>query len=735
MEVRTLESSLSRNRGGEFMMPTSERTLQTLLVQAGFKQDDRLTPGLIGPSEVESDPDIYIRYGPLLAATPEGTPFGDFVYEVPSDIEGVAGTPCICFKVLDQATPAAINSVRVQVWNHGRVPTLWIITPDSVRIYDSFARPQAEDQSDSSNHLLEELTRIGNRLQGIDDFHKSKFDTGAFWQSGKGRDIQPEQRVDSALLRDLLDTREALKSKDLDEDVAQALLGRAIFVKYLEDRHILRQFHFQAHGNSNNFSDVLSDITSTYNFFDWLRETFNGDLFPVSQEEKDSVLEIHLGILRLFLAGHDMGSYPTSQARLWPYSFETIPIELISSIYEMFAHASNQEAAETTSIHYTRFNLVELVLGLAMRGMPHTAKVLDPACGSGVFLVEAFRRLARLKGKYHGRTLTREELHELLVSQIFGMDIDRQAVYVAAFSLYLALLELDPDPQPPDALRLPRLLESEGSDEGGKNLYVQDFFNPESKFNQTPPFSDRGFDLIVGNPPWTALTANLPGDSDVASPRQWGIEYCKRHDVPDNKPDQAFAWRAREFCGPGTKVALVVGSRLFFQRSEKAERWRRKFLESNQVFNVVNLSDLRNEHLLFGRGSSTSQPASVITFSPRPPDEHATVLHVAPKWYPGIRQRDELVVNSVDIQGIPQALFQKYEFLWKTAFRGTPRDFRFLQRLHSFPTLEDVLLQANVRKRLDRSYGLTFGSNPTKDASNLNGLPYLSAVITTQSTG
>ena len=207
------------------MMLTSEMTLERLLVQAGFKQDDRLAPGLIGPSEVDSDPDIYIRYGPLLNATLEGTTFGDFVYEVPSDIDGVAGAPCICFKVLDEVTPAAINSIRMQVWNHGRVPTLWIITPNGVRIYDSFARPQEEDSEDSNSHLLKELTQIGSRLQGIDDFHKSKFDTGEFWQSGKGQDIQPEQRVDSALLRDLLDTREALKSNDLDSDVAQALLG------------------------------------------------------------------------------------------------------------------------------------------------------------------------------------------------------------------------------------------------------------------------------------------------------------------------------------------------------------------------------------------------------------------------------------------------------------------------------------------------------------------------------
>ena len=715
------------------MIPSSDQTLETLLVQAGFKQNDRRVPGLISPSEVSSDPDIYVRYGPLLNTAPGVEPFSDLVYEVPSNIDGVAGTPCICFKVLDKATPESINAVRMKVWNHGRIPTLWIITPNSVRIYDSFARPKADDQNDSRNHLLEELRHIGTRLHGIEDFHKSKFDTGEFWQSGEGRDIQPEQRVDSALLRDLLDTKRALESEGLDADVAQALLGRAIFVKYLEDRQILQPVHFQAFGSSHGFSEVLNDTSNTYRFFHWLRTTFNGDLFPVEQDEQETVQEIHLRILRLFLDGHDMSGYPISQARLWPYSFETIPIELISSIYEMFAHTSNQEAAKTTSIHYTRFNFVELVLSLAMRGMPHTAKVLDPACGSGVFLVEAFRRLARLKEKYHGRALTRGELHQLLVSQIFGMDIDRQAVYVAAFSLYLALLELDPDPQPPGALRLPRLLEIDDSDGGGKNLYIQDFFNHDAEFNRNPPFTDHGFNLIVGNPPWTALKATPPSNSDVSPYREWGIEYCRRHEVPNNKPDQAFAWRAREFCGPETRVALVIGSRLLYQGSAKGERWRRRFLEANQLLHVVNLSDLRKENLLFGRGSSTLQPASVVTFCSRPPDSHTSVLHVAPKWYPGIRQRDELVINSVDIQEIPQNLFQEYQFIWKTAFRGTPRDFRLLQRLHLFPTLDDVLSQANVRKRLDRSYGVTFGNNPTKDASELKGLPYLSAGATRRS--
>ena len=66
------------------------------------------------------------------------------------------------------------------------------------------------------------------------------------------------------------------------------------------------------------------------------------------------------------------------------------------------------------------------------------------------------------------------------------------------------------------------------------------------------------------------------------------------------------------FSSSETRVVLVVGSRLLYQGSDKGERWRIKFLETNKLFHVVNLSDLRKENLLFGRGSSTSQPALVV---------------------------------------------------------------------------------------------------------------------------
>src|SRR5690606_30187337 len=81
--------------------------------------------------------------------------------------------------------------------------------------------------------------------------------------------------------------------------------------------------------------------------------------------------------------------------------------------------------------------------------------VLDLTCGSGVFLVEAFRRLVYQRS---GGRPTRAEVRATLYHQVCGVDISESAIHVAAFSLYLAALELDPDPQPPSALRFAPLI-------------------------------------------------------------------------------------------------------------------------------------------------------------------------------------------------------------------------------------------------------------------------------------
>ena len=709
------------------MATTLEEIKNSLLSQTGFLgPSGQVASGLIDPDAARRRPETDLRYSRLFAAMESDPSYPDVVYESPN-AGPIPGTPCGYIKVLTEYSQERVADMRQRLWNHGRIPTLWVITPEHIRIYDAFARPLETEQVDHREHLLHELGNIASRLNDVSQIHKRNFDDGSFWHTGYGRRINARQRVDQSLLRDLQETEVLLRDYRLSPSSAHALLCQTVFIKYLEDRGILRPHDFGAHGNAGNFQELLTDFTGTSTLFEWLEDKFNGDLFAQPRRVLDGANQLHLDIIRRFLSGHSMKGYPNTQSRLWPYSFQIIPIELISSIYEMFAHSGNPATARARSVHYTRLGLVSTVLSLAMQEIPSSGRILDPACGSGVFLVEAFRRLAWSKAQQLGRPLTSSELREILTSQIFGMDIDKDAVYVTAFSLSLALLEMEQNTGQPPQFKLPNLMGG-GLNHQSQNLYIQDFFNSEHQFNSIPPFGNRGFDLVVSNPPWTALKKkDAPKDPDhPTNGRQWGWEYAVKHRVPNRKPDQAFMLRAREFASAKTKIAMVIASRMFHQTSSTGRKWRNDFLETNTLHTVIDMSDLATEKLLFGGTRSPRFSGSVVIFSPQSPRTDSSFQHIAPKWYRGVRQRDELLVTGADTRQLLQEQARQDSFWWKSAARGLPRDMRLLDRFASLKTLAQVLDETGIRSGAGRGRGISLGGNPERDVPHLQGIPYLS---------
>ena len=128
-----------------------QEAMEDVLKEGGFVLGGKRVSGLMDADTASASIITDLRYSRLLIGSDE-TETVDLVYEVPSQAEDLPGTPSIYFKYFDDNPPKdVIIKLRTAVWNQGRVPTLWIITPDSVFIYDSFARPQSSETE--SSHL------------------------------------------------------------------------------------------------------------------------------------------------------------------------------------------------------------------------------------------------------------------------------------------------------------------------------------------------------------------------------------------------------------------------------------------------------------------------------------------------------------------------------------------------------------------------------------------------------
>ena len=127
-----------------------------------------------------------------------------------------------------------------------------------------------------------------------------------------------------------------------------------------------------------------------YDLFRKLGKDFNGDLFSDNLDaEARLVSASYIDPLDDFLRATDIQS---GQSSFWPYDFAAIPIEAISAIYERFLKGSDK----LEGAFYTPRFLAELVLDVALRNSPSLLgrRCLDPACGSGIFLVGLFNRMA-----------------------------------------------------------------------------------------------------------------------------------------------------------------------------------------------------------------------------------------------------------------------------------------------------------------------------------------------------
>lgn len=637
--------------------------------------------------------------------------------------------PYIYFSRLEGQNKAQLSKDLARLhkltWNMGRAPLLIVALPDGVvKIYNTYSFPEEYDSDDYQTGLIESLNIYIETEKAL-KYHCQEFESGNYWRQNRSK-FNPKNRADYTLLENLKIMRrgliELLSDKlalDKASEIVHSLLGRSIFIKYLEDRKDStgnNVFPIGYFGKDKNcFLDVLPDKEETYDLFEKLNEKFNGDLFPVGNDEYEYIKEPHLRKLKSFLSGEE--HLPSGQLYLWKYySFDVIPIEFISKIYEEFFHIheiEKQRAREQKKItksiekgtHYTPHFLVEFLVDevFPWNGKKTDFKTLDPACGSGVFLVEIYRRLiAHWEQANKGQKIQFRHLRDLLINNIFGVDLDSGAIRVTAFSLYLTLCDFLEPRQIWEKVAFPKLRD--------KNLFNTDFFEDNTNF------AKGSYDLVIGNPPWKSELTEAADNYFKAREE----DYPERQFAPDNQISIAFLWRAPELCKPTGEVCLLMPSKgLLFNRSTTYRVFRRDFFSTYHINSIINFSAFR--HILFEKSVG---PASAIYYTPQKPKENIPILYCSLKPLNTIEDRIQFLIHSTDIAHLSKSEVIENDVVWKVAMWGSPRDYELIKKLNSssFQTFDEKCTENNWT----HGEGVTVG-NKKNDASEYLGKPFVDA--------
>ena len=468
--------------------------------------------------------------------------------------------------IKDDIHPA--YQLRRYAWS-AKLPLSILTDFEEFAVYDCKIQPKKNDKAATARvHYYKYSDYVDKWEEIYNVFSKDAVLKGSFDKyAASTKKKRGVEEVDEAFLtemeswRNILARNFALRNPELStralNEAVQKTIDRIIFLRICEDRGIEQYGQLQKLINVN---DVYSHLRQIFLRAD---DKYNSGLFHFNSEKgrKDFdsfTLEQKLDdkplidiMKRLY--------YPES-----PYEFSVLPADILGQVYERFlgkvirltkGHQAKieekPEVRKAGGVFYTPTYIVDYIVnntvGKLLENLtPKKAeklRVLDPACGSGSFLLGAYQFLLdwhldiykKTPGKFSkGKNLaiyqtrdkewrlTTAERKKILINNIYGVDIDSQAVEVTKLSLLLKVLEGETDESLKQQMKMfaeRALPDLDQNIKCGNSLIGQDFYYDKGMqlfdeeemyrinvFDWEDEFSEiikaGGFDAVIGNPPW-----------------------------------------------------------------------------------------------------------------------------------------------------------------------------------------------------------------------------------------
>ena len=367
------------------------------------------------------------------------------------------------------------------------------------------------------------------------------------------------------------------------------------------------------------------------------------------------------------------------------------------------------EADKDSGVAYTPSYLVSFMVDECMPidKPKKDYKILDPACGSGIFLVSAYKRIIdwwRISvyektgswitpGKEH-----LNDLKGLLKESIFGIDIEEEAVDLAIFSLSLTLC---------DILSPKVIWENLRFDDLSSNVIGSDFFD------WYPENISKRFDLIIGNPPFIEYGFKEDKINKLISKQNL------KEQVPNNQSSLLFTILGMNLIKKesGLLALILPSGPLLYNNSQKPINFRKWLFTEFNIPQIIDFTYLSNS-LFKNKGNEKNVAVSAFFLENKKPDENP-IYHVTVKKIKSAKERQYFEIDHYDFHKVNKLDALNNPFVWKSNLLGGGRLSHFIKKLIEFPVLSDFL--NNKKENFDWSFGEGFivGNRKNRDENNV----------------